>query len=178
MFIVFNKEAFALSAAALNDVAYVPVNPFVDYATKFGLFLPFNHFTGQLLLDWINSDFELDITNNALGVLENAGFLHVDNAGRTWVVQVDTVNNFITKLRYSSLEFAACSGAAQEFVYTKELLRGVTKISKACGIINERTINQIVQPAIHLVSDWVEYAKANGYKTTDIFSATRFKKLK
>lgn len=176
MITIYNKHMVAVSSSIASDVSCTELNPFEDFATKYGLFFPFDHFGGLPFLDWINSDFKMDVLGNDTIGMREMGFVHIDNAGRVFIIQVSARNNWIGRIRYSGERFHSGGMSDKEFVYTDELIKDCTKLSEACAIIDERTIHGISEPQIIFVKDWVDHAEKHGLSKTDIFSANCFKK--
>lgn len=168
--VLFNKDLVAVPSRIANDAVSIGIDPFINCATEYGLFLPITG-SGYAFLRWIQKGFpELEKEAEI-----ESDLLHISNTGEVFVVLVATLDNKIMMLPYKADDITYLS-ASRDYneAYTYLFAKRKLNMAAAIKLLEDASLKGFYNPQIFSVNDWVEHAKEKGYTKT--FLRTQFKK--
>lgn len=170
--ILFNKDVVAIPPRIDTGIVHLEVDPFVTFATDYGLFIPISS-SGYTFVRWINKGFPvLEKEDSIFGDL-----LHISNDGEMFVITADSDNgNIISKPVISGnvayLSMKQSINEAYTYLFAKRRLN----MAQAIKLLEDEAVDGFYNPTIISVSDWVEHARVKGLTKT--FFRTRFSSKK
>ena len=171
MNIVYNKNVLAMRQRLMTAAASLPFDFYESFGTEYGVFIPATT-SGYQFIRWLKNGM-VDRLPVARGVLSH--LIHITNNGQVYVVIIDIEDDEIAFIPYTSEKFSLICGSRENSEAVNFLLNDCTTIAAAVKLVDDVNSSGMPDPLIFFVSDWVEYAKANGY--TKNFYHTSFKEI-